>query len=397
MLMLMMIRKARVIEAKGPEPHQELLCEIVAAPPLKGSSPAVSFQPGDRCRAICYPELLGQAQPGDIVQIEVSPLAKALGTGGAAMVIANESRLPDDNLPNPGHLVKARYTPHQKIVLGADEPDSPYHALLQSADNLEGLPVLVTDLHSALPAVVAGYLQRKPAARLVYVQTDEGALPLAYSRTVAKLKATGKLAATITCGQCFGGDYEAVSLPSALFIAALVAKADAVIVSQGPGNLGTGTRWGYSGINAAQSLHAVAALQGHPVAVLRMSNADARPRHYGISHHSLTMLTWLNLPPLDVVLPVFDPENPVEAELADPQSTFTPLVTNQAGLLQEHHRVIRQDTKGLYPALEAFPVKFSTMGRSLAEDPASFLAAAAAGAYAASLPTLHPEDASQTV
>ena len=126
-----MIRKARVLEVQRQTPHQVLRCEIVAAPPRQETGPAVSFQPGDTCRAICYPELLGAAQPGDIIQIEVSPLAKALGTGGEAMVLANETRLPADELPNPGHLVKARYTPHQKVVLGADEPDSPYHSLLR--------------------------------------------------------------------------------------------------------------------------------------------------------------------------------------------------------------------------------------------------------------------------
>ena len=382
-----MIRKARVLEVQRQTPHQVLRCEIVAAPPRQETGPAVSFQPGDNCRAICYQELLGNAEPGDIIQIEVSPLAKALGTGGEAMVLANETRLPADELPNPGHLVKARYTPHQKVVLGADEPDSPYHSLLRSADNLDGLPVLVTDLHSALPAIVAGFLHQNPRARLVYIQTDGGALPLAYSRTVAQMRESGSLAATITCGQCFGGDFEAVSFPSALFVASEVVKADAAIVSQGPGNLGTGTRWGYSGVDGAQFLHTASALNGHPIAVLRMSSGDARPRHYGISHHSLTMLTWMGLPPLDVVLPVFDLDNPVEKALADPKGTFAPLVTSQLSLLQEHHRVINHPTTGLYAALEAFPVKLSTMGRTLSEDPAAFLAAAAAGAYGATVPT----------
>ena len=61
-------------------------------------------------------------------------------------------------------------------------------------------------------------------------------------------------------------------------------------------------------------------------------------------------------------------------------------MTSQLSLLKEHHRVIDQPTTGLYAALEAFPVKLSTMGRTLSEDPAAFLAAAAAGAYGATVP-----------
>ena len=64
-----------------------------------------------------------------------------------------------DRLPpgpdGPGHLVKARYTPLQVTVLGADEQGSPHHDLLREADDLDAMPVVVADLHSALPAVLA--------------------------------------------------------------------------------------------------------------------------------------------------------------------------------------------------------------------------------------------------
>lgn len=378
-----MLRKARVIEIKYTSPHQLLVCEVVQAPPRPEGHTGASFQPGDTCKAICYPDLIGNAEPGDIIQIEVSPLAKQLGTGGAAMTIANESRLPLDELPNPGHLMKARYTPYQKMVLGADEPDSPYHNVLQSADSLHGLPVLVADLHSALPAIVAGFLHANPQGRIGYIQTDGGALPLSYSRTVDGLKNQGLLAATITCGQSYGGDYEAVSLPSALFIAELVAKLDAVIVCQGPGNLGTDTQWGFSGIESAEALRITATLQGQPVAVLRMSSGDARPRHFGISHHSVTALTWMNLPPVTVPLPIFQNDSAIESPLADPDGDFVPIVNSQVSLLQEHHRIVEVSTAGLYQVLQDFPIRLSTMSRSLDQDPAAFLAAACAGVYAA--------------
>ena len=48
------------------------------------------------------------------------------------------------------------------MVLGVDEQDSPHHAVLRDADSLAGMPVVVADLHSALPAVLAG-VRARPA------------------------------------------------------------------------------------------------------------------------------------------------------------------------------------------------------------------------------------------
>ena len=52
----------------------------------------------------------------------------------------------------------------------------------------------------------------------------------------------------ISAGQSFGGDLEAVTVHSALLGAKHVVGADVTIVIQGPGNLGTGTGWGFSGV-----------------------------------------------------------------------------------------------------------------------------------------------------
>lgn len=75
-------------------------------------------------RALAYPELVGRPEPGDTVLLNTTALAMGLGTGGYAMVVAIPDRLPPDP-SGPGHLVKARYTPLQATVLGADEQDSP--------------------------------------------------------------------------------------------------------------------------------------------------------------------------------------------------------------------------------------------------------------------------------
>ena len=114
--------------------------------------------------ALAYPELTGRPRPGDRVLLNTSALDLGLGTGGYALVIALPDRLPPDP-DGPGHLVKARYTPLQTCVLGADEQGSAYHEVLADADDLGGMPVVVADLHSALPAVLAAfYSERMPGA-----------------------------------------------------------------------------------------------------------------------------------------------------------------------------------------------------------------------------------------
>src|ERR671916_2057494 len=105
--------------------------------------------------ALAYPSLVGLPQVGDEVLLNTTALAQGLGTGGFAMVVAVPDRLPPDP-EGPGHLVKARYTPLQVTVSGVDEQDTEHHALLAEADDLGGMPVVVADLHSALPAVLLG-------------------------------------------------------------------------------------------------------------------------------------------------------------------------------------------------------------------------------------------------
>ncbi|WP_459583221.1 DUF3866 family protein, partial [Aerococcus mictus] len=109
-----------------------------------------------------------------------------LGTGGYFFVCAIPERLPADS-PTPGQIVKARYTPLQYLTLGVDEQNSPYHELLREADSIAGMPVVAADLHSALPAIVAGVHARVPNARIAYVMDDGGALPAWFSRTAAQL------------------------------------------------------------------------------------------------------------------------------------------------------------------------------------------------------------------
>jgi len=342
---------------------------------------------GAPVRALAYPALTGLPRTGDRVLLNTTALDLGLGTGGYALVVAIPDRLPPD--PGPGgHLVKARYTPLQATVAGADEQGSAYHDVLRDADDIAGMPVVVADLHSALPAVLAGVFdeaertgdgsRRRPGQhgsrrpRVAYVMQDGGALPAWFSQTCAALKDAGWLAATVTTGQAFGGDLETVTVHTGLLAARHVLQADIAVVAQGPGNLGTGTRWGFSGVAAGEAVNAVGALGGRAVACLRMSEADPRERHRGISHHSLTAYGRVALARADVVVP----------GLPGP---FGAQVAAEAAELGARHSIVTVPVDGLETALRASPARLSTMGRGLAEDLAYFLAAAAAGRHASRL------------
>ena len=355
----------------------ELDVEITGAPKA-----ASSLMPGLQVRAVAYEALTGVPVAGERVRLEVSALDRALGTGGHAMVSARLDALPADP-PREGHLVKARYMPDQVMVTGVDEQGTTHHGLLSQPIgdvDLEGMPVVVADLHSSLPAVLAGLRSpdgaRQP--RVVYVMTDGGALPLAYSRLVAALSEAGWLAGTVTAGQAWGGDIEAVSVHNALLAARHVLHADAAIVIQGPGNLGTETPWGFSGVACGDAVNAIATLGGRPVACLRVSQADARPRHLGISHHSMTAYGRVALAGADVVIPIL--EGALGARVRREAEV---LCEPRPGAAQ--HRLVEVPADGLMELLRAAEaetgVRLSTMRRGLDEDTAAFIAAAAAGRH----------------
>ncbi|WP_454048768.1 DUF3866 family protein [Cellulomonas sp. Marseille-Q8402] len=397
--------RSGVVEVVGREWPGALELTVTVADGVQGPDPVT-------VKALAYPELVGRPRVGDPVLLNVSALARGLGTGGYALVVAPGSadRLPADPAPGPGHLVKARYTPLQAMVLGVDDQESPHHDVLRDADDLDGLPVVVADLHSALPAVVAGIRwadarlstpgSGSRPLRVAYVMTDGGALPAWFSRAVAGLREAGWLASCLTAGQAFGGDLEAVTVHTALLAAKHVVGADVVVVAQGPGNLGTGTRWGFSGVAAGEALNAAAVLGGRAVASLRVSGADARERHLGISHHSLTAYGRVALAPVDVVVPVFDPapqpDGSGSTAVPDPEEhlgAHLAAVGRRVGQQVQalgapagRHRLVDVPVGAdLLTALGGSPVRLSTMGRGLAQDPAAFLAAAAAGVHAARL------------
>jgi len=325
--------------------------------------------------AVNYPPLTGTVENGDEVLLNTTAVDLGLGTGGAHFVIANLSRPAQETEPTPGHIMKLRYTPLQHAVLSIEEDDSLYSEAMRDFESLEGMPVICAELHSQIaPAAAAVKALAGHKRRVAYVMTDGAALPIGLSRLVVELRDKSLLDSTITAGQAFGGDIEAINIYSALIAAKQVVEADVVIVSQGPGNAGTGTKYGFSGLQQGEAANATRILGGTPVIVPRISWADPRERHRGVSHHTRTVLGEIALAPSVVALPLLreDRLQHVEAELAS--------ALRWCG----HETRIMDGEPGLKELADK-GIRVTTMGRSVDEDREFFLAASAAGAVAAEL------------
>lgn len=348
---MIQLRTARVVEL-GPERPGAVMCTVE----LDGSTAA----------ALCYPELTGPIAVGDSVIVNTTAVALELGTGGVHFVVANVDAASVD-VAGEGRTMKARYTPLQVATRTVEET----HAdLLEGSPGLMGTPVIAAPLHSMIAHAAAG-AKVAGAERVVYVMTDGSGLPGAFSQLVPRLRDAGLLDAWITCGQAFGGELEAVNIWSALIAAKEIAHADVIVVADGPGNLGTETRWGTSNLLSGVALNAAGSLGGRPVAALRVSFADERPRHHGVSHHSITILADVTTVQANVAVPTLEaPERPVVWKaLRDAQ-------------LEQKHRLVEVLGWPAAHRLEEAGVGVTSMGRSLEDDPVFFLAAGGAGILA---------------
>jgi hypothetical protein len=284
-------------------------------------------------------QLIGPVAVGDRVVMNTTAVELGLGTGGSHVVHWNLERN-SWAAPGPGHEMKLRYTSVQ-VDAGIAPPP---------AEGAAGQPVVACFLHSQMACVAAAFKRAAPDRTLAYVMTDGGALPLAVSDVVADLRRDGLLDVTITAGQAFGGEREAVNVHHAIELAA---DHDAVVVAMGPGSLGTGTSYGFSGLEVAGILDAAEAMLCRPVVALRYSEADSRDRHRGVSHHGRTAL---EVTTAQVAVPI--PAGEPSPDLGE-------------------HEIVEVEV----PDVGDWP--YTSMGRTPTEDPKFFQYAAAAGLYAA--------------
>jgi len=289
---------------------------------------------------------------GDRVVVNTTAVELGLGTGGWDVVHWNLAR-EEWHRQSPGHVMKLRYTSLQ-VDTGATEESDSY----DEPRSLDGMPVVVCGLHSQIACVAAVFKHLAPTKRLVYVMTDWAALPLAFSELVADLRQVGLLDATVTTGQAFGGDYEAVNVASGLRVAK-AGGADAAVVASGPGGVGTATRFGFSALEVGAVVRAALEDHGLPLVALRWSDVDPRDRHRGLSHHSRTALEW------------------------SPSGGVVPIPAGEQRPVVGDHEVVEVTVPDVPALLAGRGLRVETMGRGPEEDPRFFAYAGAAGVIAA--------------
>ncbi len=325
----------------------------------------------ERVPAAGFPHMLGPLRAGDRVIVNMTGIDLALGTGGAGFILWNLDGAGITEL-SEGHIVKLRYTPWQTEVLAAEAPESPHHETLREADGVDGMPVVVAGLHSQVAGAAAGIKAARQEARVGYLMTDGAALPLAWSRLTGELRAAGLIDVTCSSGHAFGGELEAVNDFSGLAALRRVGGADIVVAAAGPGVVGTETKLGFSAMEQGQVLDVAAALGGRGIAALRISFAEERARHRGVSHHTLTALSIAARDACTIAVPHLPP---AQAHMVDRQ-------LGEAGLAARHDLVTAHGEPGLV-LLDERGLRPSSMRRDLSEVPELFLAAAAAGNVAA--------------
>jgi Protein of unknown function (DUF3866) len=231
----------------------------------------------DGVGCVAYPSLTGPVALDDDVLVNVQARELDLGSGGFDVLYANLTRGLGLGPEDGAHVMLLPYTPLQHARLHVEEASEP-------AGRLAGMPVLCCSLHSQVAPVCAGLA----GLHVAYVQLAGGALPVSLSDTVRVLKERGLVAASAAVAPCFDGDVQCVSVASALGWAR--EAHDVAVCAIGPGIVGTGTRFGHGGVAAAEAANAALALGGVPVVTARVSGADERARHRGLSHHTEAVL-----------------------------------------------------------------------------------------------------------
>jgi hypothetical protein len=366
---MLKLRRATVVQA-GPAggPEQQLTVLI----------------DGQRREAIADVALLGPSSQGDEVIVNTQALDLGLGSGGFDVVHVNLTRgLAAEGAPG-ANVMKLNYTSLQHTIVPLEDE--------QLELPLER-PVGVIALHGQLAAVAWAFAQTHPDGKLGFVQTPGGALPGGHSRAVRMLRERGLLAGHLTAGPTYGGgEGETVTTAGALHHGLRTLGWDAAICGPGPGIVGSSSPLGHGGMHALDSAHTALALGAHTLVVARMSSTDERPRHRGISHHTLTVLDLL-LEPVTVALPA-GIRSPAGADLrARLGSVFGSPGEDRAKLQLELDvdrpaRMARHDWRRGpvdLPAYLASGLPAETMSRSLLQDPLFFAAALAGGAVLSEL------------
>ncbi|EYE87443.1 hypothetical protein Q428_13295 [Fervidicella metallireducens AeB] len=324
----------------------------------------------EKCEvALNYINHTGICRTGDRVVLNTIALRMSLGTGGYHFVYYNLSNKNNDVDFNKssGHIIKMKYTPYQFKVKTIEEVDI-FKKYFDSPVDLSSKKILIAKLHSMIAPGACVLKYKQSDCKISFIYCYGGSLEAKFSNTLSELKEKKIIDNVITCGECYGGDYESVNIFTAIIFAFKILRSDYVIISCGPGIAGTSTFYGFSSLELVFAAYAVNLMGNVPIVIPRVSFADKRDRHYGISLQSIAFLKCINFP---VYFPLY---SSIGGEIISKQ------IKTHDIFLKHHVRYINNSC--VREAMAYYKVNGVSMGRRYDDDPAYFENCGAASEFA---------------
>lgn len=328
-------------------------------------------------KAINYIDETGICNLMDVVIINSIGNRLELGTGGYNFIYLNLSnKLEGGEIPgrSHGHIIKMKYTPGQIRVKTVEE-NIEFKNIFNIEPKLTPKPVIYVILHSMLSPLVTTIKYIDPNITISCVYTYGGAMNANNSFTLKKLKKSGLIDCIITTGECFGGDYEAINIATGILFGFNQLNSDMIVICCGPGVAGSSTFFGFSTFDFIGSIYTAKLFGLCPVLIPRISMADKRERHMGVSMQSISILQTLDFA---VHVPVYKDNEDVVA------FNFIYNQLSKYNIINKHNVHFIDDIV-IKKAMNNIDPDIRVMGRSYTEDPWFFNNCSSAGAYAVEL------------
>jgi len=319
--------------------------------------------------AYVFKKFSGIVKPGNKVVLNTTATSLNLGTGGYDFVICilaeRHISFEDEKI---SHLIKLNYTPLQFSIPVVEESKD-YIEALNQFENHKKLKssVAALTIHSHLLPFLLGVKTRNPDVRTAVVLDDSSCLPAFLSSVLNYIRENRLTDAIITVGQAFGGTHEAINHASAFIYASFALKATIIVAVPGFGLKGTGSKFGHSAIRTAEVLFYAESLGAKAYLVPRVSFADNRERHFGLSHHT-SEIAEIKKNGFYLLIPEINHEagSIINEKIAPLKELALCFSINEAAALK---------------VLESHENMLRSMGRGLRDDPYFFIVPFACGYY----------------
>ncbi|WAM30622.1 DUF3866 family protein [Caldicellulosiruptor naganoensis] len=319
----------------------------------------VEYEDKDVSLAVNFLDINKKVTVGQEVLVNITARKLKLGSGGYDYI------LPTNSFCNhsKGHIMKLRYTPLQFSVLTEEEKNP---ELFNRIPNFNDLIIVVCELHSMLMPICLYLKECDRNIRISVIINDWGMLNAKLSHNLSFLKENHFVDYVISCQEAFNGDFECINeINSLIFSKSL--DAQVTIISPLPGIVGTGTKFGFSAYKAVNVIEDISRFGGKVVFPIRVSKSEERERHKFVSHHSLTILSYVNS---SVEIPIYQFEDKI----------FYTQVFKILNNYRTKHILIPIDRID-DNIVEKYKLLLKTMGRGFEEDSEYFLQLFATAEY----------------